>query len=100
MIMLRDRDALPAGATFLAQLDDDSLEPEYRRGAMLYIDTRESPRPGDAVVLVVHGTPLIAILLERSAATIRIRHHRIAAALPVSAVAAIHRVVPLADLLL
>jgi phage repressor protein C with HTH and peptisase S24 domain len=100
VVTLRDGTALPADATFLVDVADDSLEPRFRRGATLYVDTRQPPEIGDAVLLVVDGIPTVALLLSRSAHHLRIQTGGRIADLALDTVSAVCRIVPAADLLL
>ncbi|HEX9465667.1 MAG TPA: S24 family peptidase [Alphaproteobacteria bacterium] len=100
MIRPNDGHPLPRTGTFLIYVDDDSLEPQYRRGAALYVDKRQQPRPGDAVVLVAGGGPIIAVLVERSPSAVRVRQRGLTATFAAAAVSAIYRAAPLVELLM
>jgi phage repressor protein C with HTH and peptisase S24 domain len=100
MVTVRDGESLPAAATFLVVLHDDSLEPQYHRGATLYVDTRQPPRPGDTVLVTVNTTTLLAVLHARSAGTLTLKRGAASLTLPRESAGAVYRVVPPAELLL
>lgn len=86
---------------FVVMLDNDSMLPRYRRGALLYIDTSRIPKIGDEVYVETSrpALALVGVLLYRRGAEICIKPYATVAH-RLSATARIGRVVPPEEFLL
>ena len=69
-ILLQRTEDMPAGTDFCLRLDNDCMEPWFKKGELLYIDRRHAPEELQPGIFLIRGRVLCRQWCEDSSGTL------------------------------